>query len=93
MGQDLALSSSDGRFDVTIAGDDVELIASVLLLFEVLRDDIGAGLGTPEPVEPVEPVAPLAPGCSAAGATAVASWKRACSARPVAARVASSPAA
>ena len=31
----VSLSSSDGRFDVTVAADDAELIASVLLLLEV----------------------------------------------------------
>ena len=37
----VALSSSDGRFDVTVAGDDAELIASMLLLFEVVRVNDG----------------------------------------------------
>jgi hypothetical protein len=31
----VALSSSDGRFNVSVAGDDTELIASMLLLLEV----------------------------------------------------------
>jgi hypothetical protein len=35
MGQTLALASSDGRFNVTVAGDDVELVAAVLILLEV----------------------------------------------------------
>jgi hypothetical protein len=35
MGQTLALASSDGRFNVTVAGDDIELVAAVLLLLEV----------------------------------------------------------
>ena len=36
MGQTLALASSDGQFNVTVSGDDVELVGSVLLLLEVL---------------------------------------------------------
>jgi hypothetical protein len=33
--QVVALSSSDGRYNITVAGDDSELIASMLLLLEV----------------------------------------------------------
>jgi hypothetical protein len=31
----VALSSSDGLFNISVAGDDTELIASMLLLLEV----------------------------------------------------------
>lgn len=44
MGQTLALSSSDGRFSVTLAGDDVELVASILLLLEVSRETSSTAL-------------------------------------------------
>jgi hypothetical protein len=44
MAQTLALASSDGRFNVTVSGDDVELVASVLLLLEVLGSDEGDAL-------------------------------------------------
>jgi hypothetical protein len=44
MGQTVALSSSDGRFNVTVAGDDVELVATVLLLLEISRETTGNGL-------------------------------------------------
>ena len=33
----VALSSSDGQFNISVAGDDTELIASMLLLLEVPR--------------------------------------------------------
>ncbi|HEX5097291.1 MAG TPA: hypothetical protein VFX21_14790 [Acidimicrobiia bacterium] len=35
MGKTVSLASSDGQFAVTVAGDDVELVLSVLLLLEV----------------------------------------------------------
>ena len=42
MGQTLALASSDGRFEVTVSTDDVELVAAVLLLLEVSTEaDVG----------------------------------------------------
>jgi hypothetical protein len=34
------LSSSDGRFDISVPADDAELIASMLLLLEVPRQGI-----------------------------------------------------
>lgn len=37
MAQAVALSSSDGRFNVAVASDDAELIASTLLLLELPR--------------------------------------------------------
>jgi len=37
MTQIVRLSSSDGRFGVSVSADDVELIASVLLLLEMPR--------------------------------------------------------
>jgi len=41
MGPTLALSSSDGRFSVSLAGDDVELVASMLLLLEMSLETTG----------------------------------------------------
>ncbi len=38
MGPGVALSSSDGRFDIVVGCDEVELIASMLILLEVSRD-------------------------------------------------------
>ena len=39
MGRTLALASSDGRFNVTVADEDVELVASVLLMLEVFSEE------------------------------------------------------
>lgn len=34
----VALSSSDGQFNISVSGDDTELIASMLLLMEIPRE-------------------------------------------------------
>ena len=36
----VSLTSSDGRFDVSVPADDAELIASMLLLLEVSRQGV-----------------------------------------------------
>ncbi len=44
MGHKVALSSSDGRFEVMVSSDDAELIASMLILLEVPRPNTGPGI-------------------------------------------------
>lgn len=56
MRQTLALSSSDGRFDVTVAVEDIDLIASVLLLLEVPRESTVVELEPECDVTELEPV-------------------------------------
>lgn len=46
MGQTLALSSSDGRFDVLVSTDEIELIASMLILLELPRGGVEQGIRT-----------------------------------------------
>ena len=42
--QTLALSSRDGRFQVSVASDDFELIASMLLLLEMVPAPTASGV-------------------------------------------------
>jgi hypothetical protein len=46
VGQKVALSSSDGRFDVIVSTEDVELIASMLILLEVPREAAARSMRT-----------------------------------------------